>query len=118
MKILLADDDKDQLALRGMLLRQSGLETIEASDAGSAIQLAAAQKPQCAVVDLRLPTEELGLRLIRELKAQNPSMRIVVLTGADPARLARCPEKALIDEILVKGSSSAHLIQKLKAFSA
>lgn len=115
MKVLLADDDEDQLALRGMLLRQSGFETIEAADAISAIRLAAAQKPECAVIDLRFPTEELGLQLIRQLKALDASIHLFVLTGADPGRLARSPEKDLVDEILVKGSSSAQLIRRVKA---
>lgn len=114
MKILLADDDRDQLSLRAMLLRKGGLETFEARDAPSALELAAACKPQCAVVDLRLPTEKLGLRLIRELKALDSRMRIFVLTGSDPACLAHYPERALIEEIVVKGSPSASLIRKLK----
>jgi DNA-binding response OmpR family regulator len=114
MKVLLADDDGDQLSLRAMLLRRSGLEAFEARDAASALELAASCKPECAVVDLRLPTEKLGLRLIRELKALDSQMRIFVLTGSDPARLAHCPERGLIEEIVVKGSSSALLIRKLK----
>ncbi len=71
MKVLIADDDREQLSLRGMLLRQNGIETIEAGDEVSAVELAMSQHPDCAIIDLRLPTEELGLRLIRELKALN-----------------------------------------------
>ncbi len=47
----------------GCCCGRSGLETLEAADAASALQLAAACKPECAVVDLRLPTEKLGLRV-------------------------------------------------------
>lgn len=115
MKVLLAEDDRDQLSLRAMLLRQSGLEAFEAPDAASALELAAACKPQCAVVDLRLPTEKTGLRLIRDLKALDSGMRVFVLTGSDPARLKDYPERALIEEVVVKGASSASLIRKLKA---
>ncbi len=115
MKVLIAEDNEDQLALRGMLLRQSGLETIEATDAASALRLAADHKPHCAVIDLRLPTEELGLRLIRQLKTLDESIHVLVLTGADPSRLARRPEKNLVDDIVVKGSSSAYLVERVKA---
>lgn len=115
MKVLIAEDDPDQLSLRGMLLRKGGFETFEAADAHSALQLAAACRPHCAVIDLRLPTERLGLQLIRELKALDSGMRVFVLTGSDPARLTRYPERALIEDVVVKGSSSALLIQKLKA---
>ncbi len=84
MKILLADDDEDQLSLRGMLLRRSGFETIEATDLPSAIRLASAEKPECAVVDLRFPTDEIGFELVRELKKLDSSMHVFLLTGGDP----------------------------------
>jgi len=118
MKVLIADDNEDQLQLRGLLLRQNGLETIAAADAKSALQLAADHQPKCAVIDLRLPTEELGLRLIRQLKALDKSIHLFVLTGADPSRLAHYPERDLVDEVVAKGSSSAYLIKKLKALAA
>jgi uncharacterized protein (TIGR00251 family) len=117
MKVLLADDDKDQLQLRGLLLATSGFETIEVSDGASALQAAEAQRPECAVVDLFFPTEELGLHLIRALKKLNEAIRVIVLTGGDPLRIGRLPEKNLVDEIIVKGSSAGYLLQKLRAMA-
>jgi CheY-like chemotaxis protein len=70
MKVLVADDDPDQLSLRSMLLERSGFQTMGAADPVSAAELAASQKPECAVIDLRLPTEERGLWLISELKTR------------------------------------------------
>jgi two-component system, response regulator RegA len=118
MKILIADDDRDQLALRCMLLSHSGFETIGVADADSAIDLATEHKPECALLDLRLPTEELGLRLVRDLKKLHPSMHLFVLTGADARWLAKAPETRLIDGIVTKGSSSAALIQRLNELAA
>ncbi len=117
MKVLVVDDDPDQLVLRTMLLEQTGFETIRAADAGSAADLAAAEKPECAVVDLRLPTEELGLELIRELKRLDPAIHIVVITGGNPERVAREPVADLIEEILQKGGPSGLLISKLKSLA-
>jgi CheY-like chemotaxis protein len=118
MKILVADDDQDQLALRCMLLSQSGFETIGVADADSAVELAAEHKPECALVDLRFPTEELGLRLVRDLKKLDPAMHLLLLTGTDPHWLAKAPENRLIDAIVTKGSSSAALIQRLNELAA
>lgn len=118
MKVLIADDDRDQLALRCMLLSRSGFETIAADDAADAVALAAAHKPQCAVVDLRMPTEQLGLRLVRELKKLDPRIHVLVLTGAAAETLAKAPEHALIDSIVTKGSSSAVLVRKLNEFAS
>ncbi len=113
MKILLADDDQDQLQLRCLLLAQNGYEAIAATSAGIALQEAKAQHPLCAVIDLKIPTEAAGLGLIRDLKTLDRSLRIFVLTGGDAKRINALPERKLIEEVLVKGSSTAHLLKKL-----
>jgi DNA-binding response OmpR family regulator len=118
MRVLIADDDQDQLLVRSMLLTQNGFEPIQAADANSALEKAALYKPECAIVDLRLPTEEVGFRLIRELKELDSRIHLIVLTGADAHRLSTRSEKDLIDEIVVKGSPSTHMIRKLKAIAA
>ena len=114
MKILIADDDRDQLAVREMLLTQSGFEPITACDRDSALRAATAEHPACALVDLRLPDEEGGLSLIRQLKARDARLRIFVLTGGNPRQLDGRPERALVDEVIRKGSPSSALILKLK----
>jgi|SRR5579875_1285366 len=118
MKVLVADDDSDQLSLRCMLLARSNFETFPAIDAATALDLAAAHKPQCAVIDLRLPTQARGLQLIQDLKMLDPGMHVFVLTGDDAGRLAQVPERPLIDAILTKGSASALLLQKLRRVAA
>ena len=116
MKVLIAEDDQDQLELRSLLLSQSGFEAIPARDSAAALRAAAYHKPECAVVDLRLPAEEQGLGLIRALKALDAAMRIIVLTGMDGARLKHLPENALVDEVIVKGSSSVQLVETIRAW--
>lgn len=118
MKILVAEDNQDQLFVRSLLLRQNGFEPLEAADLDSALEHAVKHRPKCALIDLRLPTEEAGLRLIRELKAIDSEIRLVVLTGANSQGLAGHSEKDLIDELVVKGSPTKQLIQKLKALAA
>lgn len=115
MKVLIADDDEDQLAIREMLLNHAGFEALTALDCSAALRLAALEHPACAVLDLRLPDELSGLQLIRDLKVQNPEMRILVLTGGNLERLKRLPERALIDEVIGKGSPAALLLRKLRS---
>ena len=116
MKVLIAEDDQDQLELRSLLLSQSGFEAIPARDSAAALRAAADQKPECAVVDLRLPAEEHGLGLIRALKALDAAMRIVVLTGINTTRFKHLPENALVDQVIEKGSSSAQLVATIRAW--
>jgi len=114
MKVLIAEDDPDQLAVREMLLRQSGFEPVPAFDCKSALSAMKAGRPACAIVDLNFPTEDAGLRLIRELKQIDLGLHIFVLTGHSTERLNRLPERSLIDEVIAKGSPASKLIQKLK----
>jgi DNA-binding response OmpR family regulator len=116
MKVLVAEDDQDQLELRSLLLSQSGFEAIPARDSATALRAAVDQRPDCAVVDLRLPAEEQGLGLIRALKGLDAAMRIIVLTGMGAARFKCLPEHALVDEVIVKGSSSSRLIETIRAW--
>ncbi|HZS54545.1 MAG TPA: response regulator [Bryobacteraceae bacterium] len=118
MKILVADDDLDQLAIRCLLLEQSGFETVQASDPASALAIARTEHPDCAIVDLRFPTEESGLRLLRDLKTLNSAIHLFLLTGANPMRLASRTETGLVDEVFEKGSASGSLVRKLKAVAA
>jgi len=118
LKVLIADDDRDQLDLRSLLLRKNGFETFPASEVESALRKAKVHKPDCAVIDLRFPTEASGLELIRNLKALDSRMHVFVLTGSDARSIARCQERKLIDEILVKGSSSRYLVERLNAIAA
>jgi DNA-binding NtrC family response regulator len=117
MKVLVVDDEQDQLSLLCMLLQRSGFEAIGAVDSLSAAELAGARKPECAVVDLRLPTEERGLWLIGELKRLDPAIHIIVLTGANSERLARQTAASMIEEVMVKGAASGPLIRKLKSLA-
>jgi Response regulator containing CheY-like receiver, AAA-type ATPase, and DNA-binding domains len=114
MKILIVDDDSDQRQIRALLLSQAGFEAFEAGDVAGAKIIAAAEHPQAAVVDLRLPTVEDGLALVRDLKALNPATRLVVLTGAGINVLARRPERLLVDQLLVKPAPTAALIDAIR----
>jgi uncharacterized protein (TIGR00251 family) len=116
MKVLLADDDPDQLELRCLLLQRSGFETIAATDQAQALRTASDESPECAVVDLCFPTEQAGLSLIRGLKDLNAAIHVFVLTGFDPKRLDRFPEKNLVSGVVTKGSgASASLVKLLNA---
>ena len=115
MKVLVVDDDLEQLSIRTMLLEQSGFEVVTASNGARARQLAAEHRPTCVLMDLNLPTPSEGLALIRDLKAVDGAMRLFILTGSDPRSFRKHPEAAMVDEVFRKPASSAALIRKLKA---
>ena len=74
---------EDDAVLRGRLaraFRERGFEVREAADGEAALQLARAEPPEQAVVDLRMPGLS-GLDVVQGLKEADPATAVVVLTG-------------------------------------
>jgi two-component system response regulator RegA len=78
--ILLVDDDDAFRKRLARALAERGYEVRVAADYDAAMESARADSPQFAVVDLKMPGRS-GLELVRDLKAVDPTTRIVVLTG-------------------------------------
>jgi CheY-like chemotaxis protein len=112
---LLVDDNREQLAMRQLILEREGF-TVEI--AGSATE-AMGQCTGCGaiVMDLRLPSLSDGLRLIRQLHAAIPEAPIIVLAGL-PEELTGRPERALVHRILRKGTGTGLLVELLRSLGS
>jgi CheY-like chemotaxis protein len=80
-RLLLVDDDLDQLDIRKMILEDNGHIVYLARGMRSALQAVTEHKIQTVIMDLRLPEPELGLALISKLRAQFPRLKIIVVSG-------------------------------------
>ncbi len=118
MTILVAEDDPDQLAIRALLLEQCGFGVLKADSYATAMAAVAAVKPDCAVIDLRLPREQDGLQLIRDLKGLLPEVLVYVITGSRSHLGVAPPELALAEGVFGKGTSIRPLLQRLKNLQA
>jgi len=78
--MLIADDDERFRDRLSKALAQRGHLVHTAASADEALLVAAAQRLDRALVDLRMPGTS-GLTLIRELLGRQPWVEIVVLTG-------------------------------------
>jgi two-component system response regulator RegA len=78
--ILLVDDDATLRERLARALRERGFDVRTAGSADEAMALVRADSPEMAVLDLKMPGHS-GLELLRELKEQDPSTQIVILTG-------------------------------------
>lgn len=116
MKILLVDDDAEQLSLRALLLQQHGFETLEAQTTAEALQAArSVPSLDCALVDLCLPTVEDGLETMRQLRSQAAATRIIALTGYSAGSPQHSAAKETADEVIVKGNGITALLASLHA---
>lgn len=81
-RVLVVDDEPDQLELLVTLLRRSGCDVIGATTGEQALQRAAAVTPELAVIDLRLPGID-GLVVADALRLMHPGCRIALTSVAD-----------------------------------
>ena len=108
-RVLLVDDDPDQIEVRRMLFGHAGHEVHTAADPATALEVFGSVEPQLVVTDLRLPKTEDGLALLRALRERDPAVWIVVLSGW-PSDLDRLPEAGLADAILAKPARTDSLL--------
>jgi DNA-binding response OmpR family regulator len=80
--VLAADDDEDILALVTFRLERSGYTVLQARDGAEALELARAEKPDLAVLDVMMPKMD-GFELTRRLRADEATskMPIILLTA-------------------------------------
>jgi len=112
-RVLLVDDDAGGLEIRKMLLERDGHQVSTATDAVTARKQFEKTTPDCVILDLRLPSPEDGLALVREFRQAGPDVRIVVLAGWG-ADLEGQPEQKLVDEVLAKPVRSERLITAVR----
>jgi CheY-like chemotaxis protein len=102
IKILVVEDDSDQLHVRRLMLEQAGYAIATAQTASEALE----KLPGCQLLltDYRVPEPEDGVRLIQ---AAIGSARIIVLSGT------HADVSVPVDEWLTKPCSSKKLLETI-----
>jgi two-component system response regulator RegA len=78
--LLLVDDDATFRAVLAEAFEKRGYAVRVAQDVQSGLEAAAAESPEYAVIDLKMPGPS-GLELVQRLKQLDENTRIVMLTG-------------------------------------
>lgn len=117
-KLLIVEDDPDQLSIRALLFEHRGYECFTAGTAGMAIALAGKERVPCVVMDLNLPKAADGLSVIRTLLGFHPAPKIVVLTGINDTGLERAPELHHVAAIFQKGGPIGNLLKAVEQICA
>jgi CheY-like chemotaxis protein len=113
-RILLVDDDPDQLRIRAELLELDGHTAATARTAGEALAALPDFRPEVMLMDLRLPALNDGLYLIRAAREHAPDLRIVVLSGW-PDELYEHPEALHVSRVLMKPARIPQLLETLRS---
>ena len=94
MKVLVADDS--DIVRERLIQMLSGIEglgvILEATNGLEARDMIVAEKPDIAVLDLRMPGRS-GLDVLQDIKTSNPATKVVILTNYPyPQYRSRCME--------------------------
>jgi DNA-binding NarL/FixJ family response regulator len=83
LRVLVADDQELVRAGFRLILEAAGFTVVgEAGDGAEALALAAAERPDVVLMDIRMPVMD-GLAATRELTASGPRPKVVILTTFD-----------------------------------
>lgn len=114
-RLLLVDDDTDQVEIRRLLMEAAGHQVAVAGDAETALAEFGRWQPAIVIMDLRLPRTEDGRQLIRALRLASPGVHLILLSGW-PGNLGELPETGMVDRVLrkpVRSQSLLNLIDRL-----
>lgn len=86
-RVLVVDDELDALEIMAWMLTDHGCEVRTASDVEQAVSLGREFRPALLITDYLLREHRTGLDLIRELRASQPDLPAVLITGMDLGQL-------------------------------
>jgi CheY-like chemotaxis protein len=121
-RILVADDDPQQLEFRRFVLEAAGHEVTVALDPFETIRQIQQGEADLVVMDLRFPNSTgtpdsaLGLALIRRIRDVGCRLPVIVLSGW-PDDLYGQPEEAMVSRIMVKPVNPGVLMEAIRALA-
>ena len=116
-RILVADDDLEQVNLRKSLLEAGGHQVDIALCVQSTLLQVGMGGADLVIMDLRIPDSTDGLALIREIRAMGCRKPVIVLSGW-PEDLYDQPEEAMVSRVMVKPVPMMELLDAVASLVA
>jgi two-component system KDP operon response regulator KdpE len=112
-KVLVVDDEQQILRALRVILREAGFDVVPAATGEEALDLAALQRPDAAIIDLLLPDFD-GVELARRLREWT-DMPLIVLSavGEEDAKVRALAAGA--DDYVTKPFGPRELVARLQA---
>ncbi len=113
MKILIVDDDVNNLLLTKLELKDELWDVITASNAHEAMELFRSEAPDMLIVDVDMPGID-GITLLKKIKAIRPEMPIAIFTGFDQTALTVPTE---VDVFITKSYSCDKIKEFVRSYA-
>ncbi len=111
--ILVVDDEKVNLDLISILLRNRGFGTLVASNALEALSIIEAEKPDLAIVDYMMPGMD-GFSALKEIRRRFPETYVIMFTGKGSEEIAVELMKAGASDYILKPFVNKDLIERVQ----
>ena len=117
--ILVIDDHPAfRMVIKMQLMQLLGIEeVIEADNGQTAVEMARQHSPSLAILDLDIPRIS-GLDVIPRLKLVHPSIRVLVLSGHDPATFAPRAMRSGVHGFVGKSQEMKEIMRGVEAVLA
>jgi DNA-binding NarL/FixJ family response regulator len=118
VRVLIADDHGIvRSGIRLLLERQPDIEVVaEAADGAEARELAVRERPDLAILDVKMP-KLTGLQATREIKKQAPDVSVLILSMHDDERYLFEALKAGASGYVLKSEADHDLVDAVRAIS-
>lgn len=113
MKLLVADDDKDLLALIAFTLSQAGYLVVKASDGPSAIRAFEAEAPDLVILDINMPGAS-GFQVCETIRSKSRAPVMMLTVRGEEEDLVRALDLGA-DDYLTKPFSTRELVARIRA---
>ncbi len=112
--IALVDDDRNITTSVSMMLQVEGYKTIIAHDGEDGLALIQSQKPQLAILDIKMPRMD-GMQLLTSLRQNQISIPIIMLTSKDDEIDQISGLQSGADDYITKPFSQKLLLERIRA---
>ena len=110
--VLVVDDEKVNLDLISVLLRNRGFRALVASSAQEALAVIETEKPDLAIVDYMMPGMD-GFSALKEIRRRFPDTYVIMFTGKGSEEIAVELMKAGACDYILKPFVNKDLIDNL-----
>lgn len=113
-KILIIDDERTARKGLQFILRSADYEIFEAENESQAENILKSENFDLIIADLRLPTEEIGLNLIKSIRTNHHLTPVLVMTAFGSLDSAVKAMKAGAEDYVTKDFSQEEILLKIK----
>ena len=117
MRILVVEDETLLRGLVARSLESSGHQVVSARHGREALELALAEPPDLVVTDVILPDLD-GEQLVARLRERQPRLRVLLVSGYEPERVAGATGEDDQTLFLAKPFTIAQLVASVDALLA